>query len=140
MRTRQLQWKQIVLAGCTLAVMTAFLGCGDASKNTISGTVTFDGEIVKSGSMVFTPIGEGRTEGANIVDGKYSAEVSVGKNKVAITATKPHPTKTVPNADPDGPPLPLMVEYIPDIFNTKTTLEIDTTTGNEHDFDLKSPK
>lgn len=140
MRIQQLQWNRILLAGCVIALMNVLPGCGDASKNTITGTVTLDGETIKSGAMVFTPVGEGVTAGANIVDGKYTAEVAAGVNKVSITASKPHPTKTVPNIEPSKPPVPLMVEYIPDTFNTKSTLQIDTAAGEVHDFNLTSEK
>lgn len=131
--------RNTVVAGAILA-MALQTGCGGRSLRTISGTVTFDGVPVESGSMLFTPQGEGTTEGCSIVDGKYSATISPGVSKVDINASKPHPTKTTPNVEPDKPPVPAMVEYNPDIYNAKTTLTVDTSEGSTHNFELKTPE
>lgn len=122
-------------------LLTMLAGCGGSGKtlHKISGEVTFDGEPVESGSMQFIPE-SGTPEGCNINDGKYTAKVSPGKTKVKIYASKPHPTKKTPNADPSKPDLPLMVEYIPRKYNENTELSITVEKdGETHDFRL-SPK
>lgn len=59
-------------------------GCQEA--NTVSGTVTYNGEAVEEGAISFRPVdGQGRGFGANIVDGRYEvAESFPGKKRVLI--------------------------------------------------------
>ena len=55
------------------------------------GTVTYQGEPVKDGSITFVPQGEGPVAGTNISNGKYEARgegaVPVGKYFVKISST-----------------------------------------------------
>ena len=62
-------------------VAFAFVGCGQKGpkKVSISGTIMVDGEPVDKGSVRFKPAdGQGPTDGATIVDGKFEAGKSVG--------------------------------------------------------------
>jgi hypothetical protein len=122
-----------------MAMLLMFAGCGSGKTlRGISGEVTFDGEPVESGDIQFLPE-VGTPEGSNIIDGKYAANVSPGKMKVRIYASKPHPTQTTPNADPSAPDLPLMVEYIPAKYNESTELAITVEgDGETHNFVLTS--
>src|SRR4051794_7418598 len=75
----------------SLLVLAAVAGCsGDASQGTVNGEVTFDDQPVKEGSIRFSPVdGKSATAGAKIADGKFTAQVPVGKHKVEINAPKP---------------------------------------------------
>jgi hypothetical protein len=60
-------------------------GCG--SKATITGTVTYKDQPIHEGNIVFTPESGGRSVGAVIKDGKYTAEkVPTGPAKVTVTS------------------------------------------------------
>lgn len=61
------------------------LAGGCASKATITGTVTYKGEPIPSGSITFTPESGAPLVNAPIRDGKYTAEdVPMGNAKVSI--------------------------------------------------------
>lgn len=62
-------------------------GCSDSGA-AVSGTVTYDGEPVKSGYVTFAPAdGKGPSIGAPITDGKYSADkVPPGPKVVRVEA------------------------------------------------------
>ncbi len=126
----------------SLGFLSAMLltGCSDEGSRelvNISGTVTFDGEPLEEGAIEFHPAA-GTTEGAVIENGKYTATISPGTNRVKITASTEHPTRKMPNVEPDKPDVPEMVELIPAQYNENTTLSIEAKNGGTHDFDLKS--
>lgn len=63
------------------------LAGGCASKATITGTVTYKGKPIPSGSITFTPESGAPLVNAPIRDGKYTAEsVPTGDAKVSITS------------------------------------------------------
>jgi hypothetical protein len=119
------------LVGCVLTVA----GCGQSgpSKLDVSGTVKFDGQDVTDGYITFVP--EDKTVGPEagpIKDGKYTAQVREGKNKVKIQATRPVPGKKGPMGEQ------AVEQYIPKQYNEETTLSADVARGKtEHNFDLK---
>jgi len=133
----KLRFKTLIAVAAILAVVS-FVGCGGGKElNEISGSVTLDGEPVKEGSIQFLPTGEGTPEGANIVDGKYTAKVSPGSSKVKITAMKAHPTEKTPSIEPGEPDVPKMIEAVPAKYNTETTLTVEVAKdGETHDFTL----
>lgn len=72
-------------------VAFAFVGCGQKGpkKVSISGTITVDGEPVDKGSVRFKPAdGQGPTDGAQIVDGKFEAEVTTGEKILVVDGSK----------------------------------------------------
>ena len=78
----------------------AAVGCGDAGRATVSGTVTADGQPVTGGSLTFTPVGGGAKPAAATIgsDGTYDLGESdgsaIGKNAVIYSAP--------PRSFPDG--------------------------------------
>lgn len=61
-------------------------GCG-GSGGTVTGTVTFKGEPIPSGNVMFYPDSGAPMVTAPIMDGQYTAEkVPTGSAKVAITS------------------------------------------------------
>jgi len=130
-----------------LAVGLALLtGCGGSSKSGVSGTVSFDGTPIDSGSILFTPATETghqeRQVSAEIKDGKYTIPLdrapSAGKYRVQISWKK----KTGKQVDAPGDPgnkIDDTREGLPSKFNRDSTLNVEITSGeNTHNFDLKS--
>lgn len=118
----KLMWGSLFVA----AAMLVFGGCGSGpDTHEVKGTVTFDGQPVPEGQIVFE---SNSTVGAEIKEGKFTAQVPSGKQKVRITATREE------GVAPDG--LPNFVSYIPAKYNEQTTLEEDVTGPKEVKYDL----
>ena len=118
------------------AVMIALAGCGGSGPKTydVSGTVTFDGQNVPTGEIMFIPDDKsvGPVEG-KITDGKYTAKVREGKNRVEIRASRAVPGKKGPMGNED-----FLEPYIPKKYNEKSTLTADVGDGKTtHDFKLE---
>jgi hypothetical protein len=124
-------------------------GCGgaqdDLPRQSVSGTVKFQGEPLKSGLIQFQPSSaEASTAGgAGIVDGQYSiskAEGLVpGTYRVSITSVSEAAKPLPPDATP-GDPVMKVKEPIPAKYNATTRLEAKVTKEgpNKFEFDLKS--
>lgn len=119
--------------------LTILAGCGDgkAKLGKVTGTVSYKGSPISTGTIVFHPE-EGRSASAEIVAGEitdvttYEANdgVPIGKHKVTVTAaekTGEGTTAIVKNAIPE--------KY----GSLKTTdLEVEITSGeNTVELDLK---
>jgi hypothetical protein len=117
------------LAGSLLlcSVLAIAGGCGSGGNTgKVTGTVTFDGAPVPDGQITFE---SDTVTGAQIKDGKFEADVPVGKHKVKIVANREEGVAA------DG--LPNFVSYIPKKYNEQTTLEEEVKSGkNEFTFDL----
>ncbi len=63
-----------------LAGLPSLTGCGSSSRNALQGSVTLDGEPVKTGTISFLPAAgtSGNSSGGEIKDGKYSIPAEVG--------------------------------------------------------------
>ncbi len=125
-----------------VAMATLFVGCSGrdgAEVYPVSGTVSFNGEPVKLGDIVFEPETTGlAADGGQIVDGKYQCQAKAGRLKVRITASREIPGKSTVGAM--GEKLGQREEYIPAQFNSNTELiaEVDESPDNKIDFDLKA--
>lgn len=125
-----------------VSLVIALAGCGAAGVPTyqVRGTVTFDGEPVEQGQIIFFPVEEGLTPDAGpIKDGKYSFAAREGEKRVHIEATREVPGKTVPRPAPLEGEDPVMEMYIPEIYNKKTVLEATVTNrdaDNQFNFEL----
>lgn len=109
-------------------------GCTRDPRVECSGTVTFAGEAVEEGSIGFFPLdGAGRSEGAVITAGRYRACVVPGRQRVEIRASRAMSDFKGPSDL--GPP---RVDFIPEEFNSRSTLTVDVTRDgpNEFTFDL----
>jgi hypothetical protein len=117
------------LAFCVLFAL-ACTGCGDPGpkRYPVTGEVTWQGQPVAEGSVVFTPVDKGVTDAGKIVAGKFEARVTAGKKKVEITATR----KTGP-VDPSMG-MARRESYIPAKYNRQTTLEKEVTSAGENHF------
>jgi hypothetical protein len=124
-------WLFVIVAAilCTFSV-----GCGKSGP-IASGNVTFDGQPVEIGMIMFVPIDDKRMtpDSGKIVDGKFSVVTKPGKKRVVIHASRPGPIDPVMKS-------PVQVEYIPEQYNAKSTLtkEITDSGDNQFDFPLTS--
>jgi hypothetical protein len=124
------------------ALISFSLGCSaDAKHGTVSGTVTLDGQPLKSGTIRFDAV-DGRTAAADasITDGKFSANISPGDKRVSITSPKVIGKKKMYDT-PDSPVVDVTEELIPRRYNAATELTLAVKAGKqevEPSFDLKS--
>ncbi|MBN9120187.1 MAG: hypothetical protein J0I06_13660 [Planctomycetes bacterium] len=124
--------------GATLAVgaaLIALAGCAGDPSVSVAGTVTFDGQPLEKGEIIFTaPDGSAAPAAAPIENGRYETRTRPGAKKVAINASRR--SKTVD-------PLTREAEeysFIPAAYNVQSKLTADIKPGdrNEVSFDLKS--
>jgi len=141
-----------LLGMIALAVLVP-VGCGagdDLPREPISGTVTFDGEPVKAGTIQFVPEAgkEGVSSGGIIADGGFRVAREdgpiPGKYSVMIFAAGRPRAATkegvIPGDEPKAEVKPsLGVGMIPMRFNLKTELTAEVKSGgpNTYTFDLK---
>jgi len=128
-----------------VALMAAFglvvaVGCGASGPKTVevSGTVTFDGEPVSEGDIIFKSADSSSGGSAGkIKDGKFAFPSLLGAKKVEITAMRDVLGK-FDESNP-GEKVQMRESYIPITYNTNTTLTADVTDSNTtFDFNLKS--
>jgi len=115
----------------TLALFVT-MGCDSGqSRYPVSGSITFNGEIVPEGHISFAHQ-DGRTtpRATQIVEGKYFAELPAGPHKVIIEASKfIGPEDKVMGLRPRD-------QYLPDKFNVDSILSIDVKPEGENLFDF----
>ena len=134
--------------GWFLAVLLVVAaGCGrNTGKVSIGGDVSYDGEPVASGTIVFMPVEgtQGPSTGGGIEAGRYQVPaqkgpLAGGRYKVEITAMR-KTGKTLPNLfDPKGQPLEAVEQFVPESYNARSKLMVTVTPGaNKADFPLRS--
>ena len=124
-----------------LALIFLTHGCSDSAKHgAISGTVTLDGQPLKTGIIRFDPVdGQSATADATITDGKFTATVPPGEKRVSITSPKVVGKKKMYDT-PDSPIVDLTEELLPVKYNSQSELKLTVTVGDQEPatFDLKS--
>ena len=129
-------------------------GCGESGPETaaVKGTVTFNGQPVEQGMIVFQPDegSIGPSAGGPISNGSFSIDKRkgppLGPVRIEITATRKEGTLSIPNiagqtsgGPTGGGTVDKIVMYIPKQYNTETTLkEFINPKVNEFQFDLTS--
>ncbi len=132
-------------SGSTLRIVIAItalaMGCGQRDTRVeCTGRVTFAGQPVAEGSIGFFPVvGGGRSEGAVITGGRYTARLQPGRHRVEIRGSRPLAEKM---AGPSDMPGGIREDYIPKQFNEASTLEVEIPATGPHElpFDLKAGK
>jgi hypothetical protein len=137
---RKLQTLSVGVLACLLGA-----GCGGktADRAGVSGKVTFDGQPVAAGQVVFEPQGAGRMGIAQIVDGAYTMPPeqgpTAGEYVVRITANRPTGAKAAAGRGSDEQ-VDVYEQFIPAKYNDQT--ELKAQVGNEaavvQDFALTS--
>ncbi|MDO5554200.1 MAG: hypothetical protein Q4G68_10610 [Planctomycetia bacterium] len=82
--------KYSIIVAMLLSLVLA-TGCGKPGRHEIevSGNVTLDGQPVEKGAVFFLPTGAGGSDGGgNIVDGKYTALVTLGEKLIRVRGSK----------------------------------------------------
>jgi len=143
--------KNAINCVCVLVVvgscLVAFSGCDDPSMATVRGNVTFEGQPVESGKIIFEPVdGVGGTAGGKIEQGTYQftgpKAIFPGAKIVRITAVRKTGRQVAAGSpEPPGTMVDELERYIPTMYNRASTLRREVISGqtNEHDFDLKEP-
>src|SRR5262245_49885191 len=117
------------------------IGCSRGpAMGTVNGEVTFDGQPLKQGSVLFKPVdGQSQTGGSPITDGKFSAQVPVTKMRVEINAPKVIGKHRVYEGDPNSPITEDVVEMLPTKYNAASELTLDVKAGSQDvKYELKS--
>jgi len=135
------------LSVVTAICMIGFSGCDGNDVVTVDGNVTFEGEPVTGGKIIFEPAdGIGSTVGGRIEQGIYSVVgptvISPGAKIVRITAIRKTGRRIAAgNPAPPGTMVDEVESYIPVIYNRSSTLRcvIVADEENSHDFILTSP-
>jgi hypothetical protein len=120
-------WLFVIVA---VILCTVTSGCGKSGP-VASGSVTFDGQPVEIGMIMFVPIDDKKMtpDSGKIVDGKFSVVTKPGKKRVVIHASRPGAIDPVMKS-------PVQVEYIPEQYNTKSTLTKEITDSGDNQFDF----
>jgi hypothetical protein len=120
-----------------ILVFLLLVGCGKSNVGTVQGTVMVDGSPAKEGSIAFFPVdGKSPTAGAEIRDGRYSAQVPLGSSRIEIRVPKVVGQKRLYNT-PNSPIMPLLEESLPAKYNEQTELEFNVQPGeNQRDYQL----
>ncbi len=121
----------------------SFSGCGNGEQfQSVSGTVTVDGQPLKKGIITFYAIGEGSTSGGEVIEGSYSLPAdrgpSPGKYRVEITGSRPT-GKTEYDIDLKKK-VDIEEQFLPPKYHAKSelTAEVVATGENKFDFPLTS--
>jgi hypothetical protein len=98
----------------------------------VSGEVTFDGEPVQHGDIVFTPDDPNLgSEAGKIHDGKFEFLAKPGKCKVVIQAARGIPGTRDPLNGGER-----QKDFIPSRYNRKTELRAEVTAKGENQFEF----
>jgi hypothetical protein len=131
--------RTVVALAVVLSLM-ASAGCFyESGKGTVNGEVTLDGQPLKEGTVRFEPVdGKSPTASATIVDGRFSAAVPVGEQRVQISAPRVV-GKTKMLDTPDCPEVDKVEELIPECYNLRSELNLTVQAGSqEKRFELKT--
>jgi hypothetical protein len=132
------------LAAVSALLCTAVAGCGGTTRTSVSGKVTFDGEPVPTGQIVFEPIGPGRVGIAQIADGAYNMPPEQGPTAgsyiVRITANRPTGRKAAGGRGNERKTqMDQYEQFIPARYNEQSELKAEVGEGEIiRDFALTS--
>jgi hypothetical protein len=117
------------LAVCGLAALACVGGCSRGGGLTeIGGTVSYDGQPVKKGTITFVAAnGSGPTAAATIVGGKYSLKVATGVKTVRIEGYKVVGQRHYSPNNPNSPMVDVQEQFLPDRYNKKSELTREIT-------------
>ena len=120
----------LLLTLCAAALTIS--GCGKEKLYSVSGTVSYKGELVPDGSISFVPSDPKLSpQGASIHDGKYTAKVRKGTMTVRITGSKPDPKQKMM----DG--TPFWTDFVPEKYGAQSTLTVEIKGSQTENFDLE---
>jgi hypothetical protein len=112
-------------------------GCGQSGPRTYegSGTVTFDGQPLPEGDILFHAAGNDvASDAGKIQNGQFKFRAKAGPKRVEILAAREVPGSMNPVMGP------LRENYIPAQYNTATTLTADVKEKGPNQFDYPLSK
>jgi hypothetical protein len=115
---------------CLGSVFVVVVGCNGKDSYPITGKVSFDGQPVSNGQILFIPADKSLSPAAGrIEDGEYRLQASTGSKRVEIRAAR------IVRAAKEtiGPQYQ---DYIPAKFNTASTLTAEVKADDENRFDF----
>ncbi|QDT32444.1 carboxypeptidase-like regulatory domain-containing protein [Thalassoglobus polymorphus] len=134
-------YKKIESFAVCFLVSILLVGCGSKNplnRQSVSGTVTLNGQPVKAGSIEFHPQGtKGTMSGAVIADGKYSIATAQGLPPGTYTVRIFSADETAEREEVPGESNKLAVEKIPAKYNTESTLSKSVDAGKDNVFDFE---
>ncbi len=120
-------------------------GCGPSdNRQSLTGTVSWQGSPLTKGVITLYPKGQGSTVGCEIIDGKFSIATTNGATpgmyRVEIIAFRPT-GKTEFDID-QNKKVSIDEQILPKQFNSASTLEAEVVVGkpNSFEFVLKPSK
>jgi hypothetical protein len=125
-----------------LILFCFIVGCmGDSKHGTLSGTVTLDGQPLKSGLIRLIPVdGQTASADATITDGKFSTTAPIGDKQVWISSPRVTGKRKAYDT-PDSPTVNNVEELLPAQYNSASTIRAKVTAGNQVlKYELKSGK
>jgi hypothetical protein len=131
-------------------IVVLSVGCSSENRvatGTVTGVVTYNGDPLQIGSLLFVPVGGGPTAEANIgTDGSFEMGTYddddgavLGEHQVMITAFTAPGGSGLPEdvIDGDGAPVSILPDFYGDL--EKSGLKVDVKSGeNNIDFVLTS--
>jgi hypothetical protein len=138
---------RVVTAVSFASLIFCCAGCGSKSglqRVVVEGRVTFDGEPVSNGDVMFYPteISPAPLAGGSIKDGKYVASahggVPVGERRVEIRAYRKPKAAAGKSSVGEGP---AAEQYLPEKFNARSELNAvvkDNSNPMTLNFELKN--
>jgi len=121
-----------------LVLLLPLWGCsGSSTHGEVEGTVTYQGEPIPEGQIIFRLADNSIVEGAIIEDGTFKSTAPIGNCLVQITARKPVDANPIAGMAV-GEDAFATVSYIPTKYNDKSTLSLEVKSGSQvHDFLLE---
>ncbi len=112
----------------SVGLLPGLLGCGGRdSFLAVEGVVRLDAKPIEEGSIALTPLGAGRSAGAEIRGGRFAIEprdgLAAGRYRVEITAFEATGRKLV-DEDLAGREEAEFRQIIPQRYNAMSTLEV----------------
>ena len=134
-----MRMKDLTSVSAFLAICLGMAGCNAERSAVVSGTVTFDGQPIEDGVILFSAAdGGSTTKGGIIAQGRYRVTAPQGLLKVTIRAAKVIGKKKL-YGTADSPEVPVKTEALPGKYNARSELQLEVGPGtNDKDWDLRS--
>jgi len=124
--------------GILVALFVTAISCSGGPKRVrVAGKVSYDGKSVDEGWITFHPAdNSSKDEGAEIKGGHFAFTCTPGRKIVRVIGQRDIKGTSNPmrNGEPDKE------EYIPEVYNTKSTLSVDVPESDKDDFDFALEK
>jgi hypothetical protein len=123
------QWYLMAIVGLGFFGLGFIAACSDG-KTKVTGSVTFDGKPVTSGTVTFVRTdGILAREGAVISQGSFQAVISPGAYQVELNGQKVVGTRKQKGFDGKDEVLETTEELFPERYNRKTELKVEIKPG-----------